>query len=450
MSNRTRNIITTILLTACFIILLNQTSMTTIVPLISKIFGTSLTLTQWITSGYVLMIGLVAPLSAIIYEKYSSRQAFTGIMVTFIVGTILGLMANNFWLLLVARLIQAIAGGIFTTFVQISLITINPIEKRGEVMGLMSLVISAGPALGPSVSGALVQLASWRIIFGLILPLMVILLVLGIVFLPNYSAATVAKIDFLSAVTSMVGMGSIMVGLTILSTNLLLALALMVIGLVVALYFVQRQNRLAKPLLTVKLMTQRRVLLMTMMIMLVFGILMGTESVMPIYFENVRHASTMVAGLVLLPGALVNAVLSPFIGRLYDQYGAKYLLLIGGVVLLLSSIPLIMIKASSSVVIFVIDYLVRMVGISMLVSTGITESLKGLPREAINHATALNNTLRQISGSALTTIMIMAMGIPQSLVVGTRVAIWITVLATVLLILINYLYLRGEQANANR
>lgn len=449
MSNRTRNMITTILLTACFIILLNQTSMTTIVPLISKTFGTSLTLTQWITSGYVLMIGLVAPLSAIIYEKYSSRQAFVGIMMTFIIGTALGLMANNFWLLLISRLIQAVAGGIFTTFVQISLVSINPVEKRGRVMGLMGLVISAGPALGPSVSGALVQLSSWRVIFWLILPLMLILLILGILFLPNYSAATEAKIDFQSAITSMLGMGLMMVGLTIISTQLILAIVLMAVGLIIAIYFVQRQNNLTKPLLAVQLMTQRRVLLMTLMIMLVFGILMGTESVMPIYFEDVRHASTFIAGLVLLPGALINAVLSPFIGRLYDQYGAKYLLIIGGWIILLSNLPLVIMTASSSVTVFVIDYLIRMVGISMLVSTGITESLKRLQQEAINHATALNNTLRQISGSALTTIMIMAMGIPHSLVSGTRLAIWITVLATLLLIVINYLYLRSEQVNEN-
>lgn len=148
-SLHTRRIITIILLVAAFVSLASQTMMVTALPVISNDLHVSLNTTQWLTTGYTLIIGIVTPLSSNMYDKFTNRHVFLGTIGTFIVGTLLGCFATNFATLLLARLIQACAGGMLMSFQMTTMISIYPIEKRGSILGLSSLVISAGPALGP-------------------------------------------------------------------------------------------------------------------------------------------------------------------------------------------------------------------------------------------------------------------------------------------------------------
>lgn len=439
-------IITFILLLTAFIALLNQTVMITALPVISQSFHISLNLTQWLTSGYVLMIGLVTPISARLSEKYTSRQVFISILLGFIVGTILGSFATNFYILLSARLIQAIATGILMSFMQISLISLYPVERRGSVMGLVSLVVSAGPALGPSLAGVLLNYFSWQYLFRLILPVMIILLILSWVYLPNFSTPKPVKIDLLSVFTAVVGMGSILISISLFTSNIPMAVGLLVLGVIVIGYFTRRQLHLTTPLLQLRLLKRRSFLIMLIAIMLAFGIMMGTEAILPVYFETVKSDSPLLAGLVLLPGAAANALVAPMVGRFYDKHGVKWPLLLGSLLLLISSIPLVLITAETSTILIMLDYIVRMIGISMIVSVTITEGLRDLTANEISDGTALNNSLRQVSGSTFTTIMMILVTLRGNFSLGVQVAIWFTVIATVAVIVLSLGYLRKEDA----
>lgn len=439
-------IITFILLLTAFIALLNQTVMITALPVISQSFHISLNLTQWLTSGYVLMIGLVTPISARLSEKYTSRQVFISILLGFILGTILGSFATNFYILLSARLIQAIATGILMSFMQISLISLYPVEQRGSVMGLVSLVVSAGPALGPSLAGVLLNYFSWQYLFRLILPVMIILLILSWIYLPNFSTPKPVKIDLLSVFTAMVGMGSILISISLFTSNIPMAVGLLILGVIVIGYFTRRQLHLTTPLLQLRLLKRRSFLIMLIAIMLAFGIMMGTEAILPVYFETVKSDSPLLAGLVLLPGAAANALVAPMVGRFYDKHGVKWPLLLGSLLLLISSIPLVLITAETSTILIMLDYIVRMIGISMIVSVTITEGLRDLTANEISDGTALNNSLRQVSGSTFTTIMMILVTLRGNFSLGVQVAIWFTVIATVAVIVLSLGYLRKEDA----
>ena len=150
---RQRTIIAAIMLLASFISLMSQTMVVTALPVVEAQLHQPLAVVQWLTTGYTLVIGIITPLSANLYEKYNNRQFFLAIIALFLGGTIVGCLATNFRTLLGARLIQAAAGGLLVSLQMTTLVTIFPPEKRGTIMGLSSLVVSFGPAIGPTLAG---------------------------------------------------------------------------------------------------------------------------------------------------------------------------------------------------------------------------------------------------------------------------------------------------------
>lgn len=441
MTKKQRTVISTILLLTAFTALLNQTVMITALPVMARTLHISLDLAQWLTAGYVLMIGLTTPLSANLTEKFSSRQLFLGIVSLFIVGTLIGPLTNSFYVILLGRLLQAMAGGVLITFVMVSMLAIYPPQKRGTVMGFVSLVISAGPAIGPSLSGLVINYLSWKYLFYLVLVIMVCSLFAGFLWLPNYSEKQEVKIDFKSVISSIVGMGLVFSSITVFEQSFSVALVMLVIGLIITAYFLRRQTVLDKPLLNTTLFKRPSFLLMIISTMLVFAILMGTEALIPIFIENVLHQSSLLAGLAMLPGAVANAIMAPLVGQYYDSHGPKLPILSGLILLILSSIPFQTMNEQTTVMWIITVYIVRMLGISMIMSVTTTESLKGLATSQIGYGTAWNNTLRQISGSASNTILIVIASLPASLMVGFHTAMSIIFGATFLLLLVCSLYL---------
>ena len=152
-----RTTITVLLLLSSFVSLASQTMMVTALPVIQKEMHVSLTLAQWLTTGYTLIVGVVTPLSSNMYEKFRNRSVFLGTIGTFVLGTLIGCFASNFWFLLLARLVQACAGGILMSFQMTTMISIYPMEKRGTILGMSGLVIAFGPAIGPTLSGIIVK-----------------------------------------------------------------------------------------------------------------------------------------------------------------------------------------------------------------------------------------------------------------------------------------------------
>ena len=206
-STHTRRLITTILLLSTFVSLTSQTMMVTALPVIQHDLHVSLNAAQWLTTGYTLIIGIVTPLSSNMYDKFTNRHVFLSIIGTFIVGTLLGCFATNFFTLLLARLIQASASGMLMSFQMTTMISIYPIEKRGSILGLSSLVISAGPAIGPTLAGFILQVLSWRWLFILVLPFMILAWIGAYLKLANFSQPRDIKIDYFSVLISLIGSG---------------------------------------------------------------------------------------------------------------------------------------------------------------------------------------------------------------------------------------------------
>lgn len=444
-SNHTRRLITIILLLSTFVSLASQTMMVTALPVIQHDLHVSLNAAQWLTTGYTLIIGIVTPLSSNMYDKFTNRHVFLGIIGTFIVGTLLGCFATNFFTLLLARLIQACASGMLMSFQMTTMISIYPIEKRGSILGLSSLVISAGPAIGPTMAGFILQVLPWRWLFILVLPFMVLAWIGGYFKLANFSQPRDIKIDYLSVLISLIGSGLTLGSLTAFQVNAWVGLAMLIVGLAVIAVFVKRQLHLTNPMLKVQIFKYSSFRLMTIVGIFAFMVLLGTEQLMPIFTENVTHTGSFVSGLILLPGAICNAIAASIVGRIYDEYGPKWLIITGGVIMLLSSIPLVTISRGSSLWVLTITYAVRMIGNACVFSPALSEAFSQLSRAENSHGTALNNTLRQVFGAVSVTMMVVIAGIPSSLITGIRISMWVTVLLVILMLLTFARYLATKQ-----
>ena len=444
-SNHTRRLITIILLLSTFVSLASQTMMVTALPVIQHDLHVSLNAAQWLTTGYTLIIGIVTPLSSNMYDKFTNRHVFLGIIGTFIVGTLLGCFATNFFTLLLARLIQACASGMMMSFQMTTMISIYPIEKRGSILGLSSLVISAGPAIGPTLAGFILQVLPWRWLFILVLPFMVLAWIGGYFKLANFSQPRDIKIDYLSVLISLIGSGLALGSLTAFQVNAWVGLAMLIVGLAVIAVFVKRQFHLTNPMLKVQIFKYSSFRLMTIVGIFTFMVLLGTEQLMPIFTENVTHTGSFISGLILLPGAICNAIAASIVGRIYDEYGPKWLIITGGVIMLLASIPLVTISRESSLWVLTIAYAVRMIGNACVFSPALSEAFSQLSRAENSHGTALNNTLRQVFGAVSVTMLVVIAGIPSSLITGIRISMWVTVLLVILMLLTFARYLATKQ-----
>lgn len=432
---QTRKVVTLVLLFSTFISLASQTMMVTALPVIQHDLLVSMNTAQWLTTGYTLIIGIVTPLSSNMYDKFTNRHVFLGTIGTFIVGTALGCIATNFATLLAARLIQAAAGGMLMSFQMTTMISIYPIEKRGSILGLSSLIISAGPALGPSLSGLILEVLPWRWLFILVLPLMVLVFIIGYWKLPNFATPRNIKIDYLSVIISLIGSALTLGSLTAFERNVSVGFAMLITGLAIITLFVRRQLRLVNPMLKVQIFSYPSFRLMTLVGIFAFMVLLGTEQMIPIFTEKIGGIGSFASGLILLPGAICNAIAASIVGRIYDQYGPKWPIITGGILMLIASVPLVTISRHSSILLITLAYALRMIGNACVFSPALSEAFSDLSQAENSHGTALNNTLRQVFGAVSVTMLVVISGIPSSLVTGIRASMWVTVILFLLMLL---------------
>ena len=425
-----RKMVTIILLVSTFISLMSQTMMITALPVIQHDVHRSLNTVQWLTTGYTLMIGVITPLSSNLYECFT------------------GLRGNQFWDAFGCPFDSGLSRG-----------NADVVSNDHHDLDLPARKAGFDPRpLFPgncrwtgdwSVHGrADPTFLNWHYLFILVLPFMVLACVLGYFMLPNYSTPHPIHIDFFSVVISLIGSALTLGSLTTFTVNSALGWAMLISGLVILTLFVRRQLRLTNPVLKVKIMTYPSFCLMTIVGILAFMVLLSTEQLLPIYAENVRHTGSFISGMILLPGAICNAITAFFAGKLYDQYGPKWLITTGGLLILLASIPLVTISTRSSLLTLTLAYTVRMIGNALVFSPALSEAFRALSKRENSHGSALNNTLRQSFGAVAVTMCVVIADIPASLVAGIKLAMWVTVLLAVLMLLVFWSYLAYQKRQA--
>ncbi|MCW4465010.1 DHA2 family efflux MFS transporter permease subunit [Glutamicibacter sp. MNS18] len=400
---------------AAFLMILNETVLTVALPSIMADMQVSAAAGQWLTTGFLLTMSVVIPTTGFLLQRFSTRSLFIFALVSFLVGTVIAIFAPNFIFLLLARIIQAAGTAIVLPLLMTTTLSLVPIHKRGAVMGLNSIVISVGPAIGPTVSGAIVSSFSWQMIFVLMTPLALVILVLGILFIKMPASTRRIPVDVFSVILSAVAFGFLVYGISSLESvaeNTALTVASFAIGLVGLALFVTRQiklTRTGRELLNLTPFSNRTFTLSVLLIMIAMGTLLGTVVMVPIILESGAGIGTLAIGMMLLPGGLAQALVAPVFGRVYDRFGPRPVLIPGAAMLALGQWLYVTVDAQTELWVFMINHIIFSIGLALLMTGLLSSALATVKPQLYGHGSAIFNTGQQLGGAIGTTIYVTVM-----------------------------------------
>ncbi|MBY0147532.1 DHA2 family efflux MFS transporter permease subunit [Neobacillus niacini] len=406
------SLIVGLLLAGAFIAILNQTLMITAIPPIMEEMNVTANSAQWLTTVFMLVNGIMIPISAFLLEKFTTRQLFISAMSVFTLGTIVCGIAPNFEILLLGRVIQSVGAGVMLPLMTTVFLLIFPVNKRGSAMGLVGLVISFAPAIGPALSGWVTSNFSWRVLFFIILPIALIDIVVAFLFLKNVTEISKPKVDIISILLSSFGFGGLLYGFTSAGNygwSHAVTLLSLIIGGLSLIVFIFRQLRLKHPMLEFRVFTFSMFPFAIAIGMISFMGLIGAETIIPLFMQNMREFSAFEAGLALLPGALISGIMSPIVGRIFDKVGARWLVMIGLTIMMASSFAFTTLSPSTTMTYITVLYGIRMFGLSMVMMPVATAALNQLPKRLISHGAAMDNTMKMIAASVGTAILVTVM-----------------------------------------
>ncbi|MCK8605989.1 multidrug efflux MFS transporter [Leuconostoc citreum] len=401
-----------ILVIGTFLGFLNQTLMNVALPNIMTEFHIGPSQGQWVTNGYMLVNGVMVPLTAFLIQRLTTRKLYLTAVGLFALGTLIAGFANSFAVLVTGRMVQAIGAGVFGPLMNVVVMNLYESDKRGQAMGMIGLALNFAPAIGPTLSGLIITQLSWRFLFLIVAPFIIADFILAFYLLKNIGNTKRLKFDFLGVVLSSIGLGSLLYGFSNAGATAwsdFTVWGFVVIGLIVTALFIWRQIKNKTPLLNMAVLTYRQ-FVVAMLINVVLMIAMyGGALMLPLYIQNVRHYSALISGLILLPGALITALLSPLSGRLYDKYGPRYLTLTGILLTTVGTSSLSMVTLNTPIWLVVVSQLIRQLGLVIVLMPIQTEAFNALPLSLMPDGSAMFTTVRQLAASfgtaALVTVM---------------------------------------------
>lgn len=401
-----------ILFIGAFTALLNNTLLNIALPTIMEEFSVSPSKVQWVTTSYMLVNGILIPASAFFIQRFTNRRIFLVAMSFFTLGTFVAMIAPSFAVLVAGRMLQAAGSGMMMPLLMNVILIAFPVERRGTAMGVFGLVMFVAPAIGPTLSGWVIEHYTWRTLFAIILPFGIFAIVYAAFKLKNITPNREIKLDVLSIILSSIGFGGLLYGFSSVadhgwtSANVYVTI---IIGAVSLVTFILRQMKMDDPMLDFRIYKYPMFTLSTVISVTLSASMFSGMILTPLYVQTVREISPFYSGILMLPGAILMGIMSPVTGRLFDKFGAKVLSLIGLSILTGASYLLSNLTMDDSYFYLMTVYTVRMLGISLVMMPVMTNGLNQLPMESNPHGTAMNNTLQQVSGAIGTAVLLTIM-----------------------------------------
>ncbi|WP_066065507.1 DHA2 family efflux MFS transporter permease subunit [Neobacillus soli] len=401
-----------ILMIGAFIAMLNETLLNVALPSIMKDLDVEASTVQWLSTGYMLVNGVMIPATAFLIQKYSVRGLFLTAISLFTVGTFLAGFSTAFPVLLVARMIQASGSAIMMPLLMNVMLTSFPPEKRGGAMGLFGLIFIFAPAVGPTLSGWMLEHFDWRMLFHFVSPIAVIVLLIGVFLLKDKKEKVDIRLDFLSLLLSSVGFGGLLYGFSSAGNkgwDSPQVYGTIIVGTVALITFIFRQFKLEKPMLEFRIYKYPMFALSSAISVVISMAMFSAMLLLPIYVQTIRGISPMKSGLMMLPGAILMGIMSPITGKLFDKFGGRILAVIGLTITVLTSYFFSKLTLETSYTHLILLYSARMFGMSMVMMPVMTNGLNQLPARFYPHGTAMNSTLQQVSGAIGSALLVTIM-----------------------------------------
>ncbi len=400
-----------LLVAATFVVILNETIMINAIPRLMTDFNVTARDAQWISSIFMLTMAAVIPVTGWFLQRVTTRSAYTLAMTTFGIGTIICGTAPIFEMLLVGRAVQAAGTAVMMPLLMTTVMTVVPEQARGRVMGNMMLAISVAPAMGPALSGLILQLGSWRLIFAFVLPVAVVVSVLSLRHLKNVGETQTSPVSWSSVALAAIGFAALVYGLSEVGARSGGQLALLIgVGVVLVTLFTLYQLRLQRvgsPLLDLRAFKSRTFTVTLVLMSVGFMAFLGSMILLPLYLQDLRGLSAMKTGLLVMPGGLAMGLLGPRVGALYDRIGARPLVIPGAILMTIVLFTMSrVIDADTPYALLLGLHVVLMVSLASIFTPMFTLGLSSLTPELYSHGSSILGTLQQVAGAVGTAAIV--------------------------------------------
>nr|WP_281390758.1 MDR family MFS transporter [Sphaerisporangium rubeum] len=403
------------LVLATFVVILNETIMINAIPRLMEALAITEQTAQWLSTAFMLTMAAVIPITGWLLQRISTRRAYATAMGLFLLGTALAAVAPTFEVLLGARIVQASGTAVMMPLLMTTLMQVVPERDRGRVMGNVSLAISVAPAMGPTVSGLILQFGSWRLLFLVVLPIAGLITWGGLRQLKNVGETKYSTIDWASVVTAAAGFGGLVYGLSRFEGgDPTVASTIVVAGLVLIAVFVARQLRLQKrgtPLMDLRTLTHRTYTVALVLMSVAFMAMLGSMILLPLYLQNLRGLSALETGLLVMPGGLAMGLLGPTVGRLFDRFGGRVLVIPGAVLITLTLAGFTQVTMTTPFWMILGLHALLMVSLAAMFTPVFTLALGSVPPPLYPHASSILSTLQQVAAAIGTALVITVMSV---------------------------------------
>ncbi|GAB3881369.1 MDR family MFS transporter [Microbispora bryophytorum] len=402
-----------LLVLATFVVILNETIMINAIPRLMTALHITEQTAQWLSTAFMLTMAAVIPATGWFLQRVPTRHAYATAMGLFLLGTALAAVAPSFEVLLGARIIQASGTAVMMPLLMTTLMQVVPESERGRVMGNVSLAISVAPAMGPTVSGLILQFGSWRLLFAVVLPIAAVITWRGLKQLENVGETQVSAIDWLSVVTAAAGFGGLVYGLSRFEGgDVRVAAAIVAVGLAAIVVFVVRQLSLQKrgvPLMDLRALRHRTYTVALVLTSVAFMAMLGSMILLPLYLQNVRELSPLETGLLVMPGGLAMGLLGPAVGRLFDRFGGRVLVIPGAIGIALALAGFTQVTMTMPYWQLLGLHALLMVSLAATFTPVFTLGLGAVPSKLYSHGSSILSTLQQVAAAFGTALVITVM-----------------------------------------
>ncbi|MBG9684321.1 DHA2 family efflux MFS transporter permease subunit [Bacillus mycoides] len=401
-----------VLILGMFVSILNQTIINVALPPLMNEFNVSTSTAQWLITGFMLVNGILVPISAFLVSRFTYRKLFIAAMLFFTVGSIICATSGNFTMMMTGRVVQAVGAGILMPVGMNIFMTLFPPNKRGAAMGLLGVAMILAPAIGPTVTGWVIENYSWNLMFYGMFVIGLIITFLSFKFFTLAQPVSKTKLDVFGVISSSIGLGSLLYGFSEAGNNgwtsaeVVITLIIGVIGLAV---FIWRELTTDNKMLDLQVFKYPTFTFTLVINAIVTMALFGGMLLLPVYLQNIRGFTPMESGLLLLPGSLIMGIMGPVAGKLFDKYGIRPLAIVGLAITTYATYKFTTLSMDTPYSIIMTDYIIRSIGMSFIMMPIMTAGMNALPMKLISHGTATQNTSRQVAGSIGTAILITLM-----------------------------------------
>ncbi|MBO3747018.1 multidrug efflux MFS transporter [Streptosporangiaceae bacterium NEAU-GS5] len=402
-----------LLVLATFVVILNETIMINAIPRLMGALNIDEQTAQWLSTAFMLTMAAVIPITGWFLQRVATRQAYAVAMGLFLLGTALAIVAPTFALLLGARIIQACGTAVMMPLLMTTLMQVVPESDRGRVMGNVTLAISVAPAMGPAISGVILQFGSWRLLFAVVLPIAGLITWFGMRQLQNVGEPEFSTIDWFSVVTAALGFGGLVYGLSRFEGgDIRVATTIVVTGLAAITVFVYRQLWLQKrgtPLMDLRTLSSRTYTVALILMSVAFMAMLGSMILLPLYLQNIRMLTPLQTGLLVMPGGLAMGLLGPTVGRLFDRFGGRVLVIPGAIGMMVSLTGFTQVTLTMPFWQLLALHALLMVSLAAIFTPVFTLGLGAVPSRLYSHGSSILSTLQQVAAAFGTALVITVM-----------------------------------------